>query len=607
MIGMKNKWLLCMLPHDTFLMPYGIMYISSALKNYGADVTTQNLTYLKEDIISFFKKMILVKKINVIGLSGYSWQCSELRKIIHIIKEISEDVTIVCGGGIITTQPIIAMEALEFADIGIIGEGEECICELDEVLEGKKKISDVPGIVYKDDNRKWILTAERKFIKNIDNRPLPDREGFGYSWFVQRSHPEPYIGIFNSRSCVFKCTFCYHYEPYRQRSLDSVFEELDFIMEKYNYPSFIHFYDELFSINKEHIKEFCKRIKEYKIEYEIYMRVTDITSDVVKLLQESGCRKIGLGLESYSNEILESMNKKITQQDIDRALKIIENEKIGFMGNFILGDINDTYETVKESLKFRDMHPEYNINIYMIRTLPGSYIYENAVQRGIIKDQVEFLRNDCPYVNISKMSDEEWTSLWDKCIEETIYCDKYLTDYDLVPISINGMNGYGNGIYKLNCPVCKKETLLNTTLMRYASKISCNNCNKQWDIDPLRFFKTENFNFSKEKKYTIWGCNSVAYHIIKRYEINDVHFDMVDINTNLIGRTIFSHKIKECNEVKNSNVVIIAAVGSRQKIIKNIRENYTNIKEVYCASIMKKRGEYKFYLRKVTDYEINMA
>lgn len=601
---MKKNWLLLMLPHDDFLMPYGIMYISSALKAHGVTVYTQNLTYLKKDIITFLQEMIYEKHIDVVAYGGFSWQCSIMRNLANTIKSVRRDVLVAIGGGIVTTNPVISMRAIENADIGMIGEGEECVCEIADALENNGDLSVIPGLVIKS-GEEYIMTGYRKYVEDIDKKPLPDREGFGYSIFVRRTFNRPYFGIFASRSCAFNCTFCFHHEPYRQRSLDSIFEELDLIVEEYDHPSFIHFYDELFSVNPERLEEFCNRIKQYNISYELYMRVTDITPELVLKLKASGCKAIGIGLESYSEKILASMNKHIHQCDIDNALKILDECQVGFMGNFILGDTEDTEETIKESLDYRKKHPEYNINIYMIRTLPGSTIYAKAVADGRIKDEVEFLRADCPYINVSKLSDDEWKRTFDMYLEERLYSPDYLTEFDLTPVSVNAHNGHGEGIYVMICPKCQGKTLFRTSLMRYSSKAACKHCNSRWDIDPIRYFKTEPFSFDEKACYAIWGCNSITYHLMKRYKrLADDDVVVVDMDKELQGHCIWGKDIQGALHTSEVDSLIITALASRERIIREVREKYPHIKNIFYPSIMQKGEQWYLYLHKCTKAEI---
>lgn len=47
----------------------------------------------------------------------------------------------------------------------------------------------------------------------------------------------------------------------------------------------------------------------------------------------------------------------------------------------------------------------------MIIAFPGSVLYKRAVRAGTIPDPVQFLKDGCPIVNVSSMSNEEFTQV----------------------------------------------------------------------------------------------------------------------------------------------------------------------------------------------------
>lgn len=60
-----------------------------------------------------------------------------------------------------------------------------------------------------------------------------------------------------------------------------------------------------------------------------------------------------------------------------------------------------------------EKHPQYAIILNFIVTYPGTPLYEYACEVGIIKkDEVQFIKDGCPAINVSRMSDSEisWLS-----------------------------------------------------------------------------------------------------------------------------------------------------------------------------------------------------
>lgn len=187
-----------------------------------------------------------------------------------------------------------------------------------------------------------------------------------------------------SRSCPYNCTFCFHSSgtKYRQRSLDSVFKELDMLTSKYTIKN-IAITDELFAAKKEYVNEFCVRIKKYNIGFSVALRVDIVTRELLTMLKDSGCLSIGYGLESADNKILKSMRKNITIEQIENALILTNEVGINMQANFIFGDIAETVETSNNTINWWLAHNEFQINLRFIIVFPGTYLYKYACEKKL--------------------------------------------------------------------------------------------------------------------------------------------------------------------------------------------------------------------------------
>lgn len=403
---------------QSYTFPLGIAYVSASLKQTGRNVITYNLNYKSGTIKENLEKVIREEQVDVIATGGLTAQYWQLERILTAAREVKPDVVTWVGGGIITSAPEAAMEALAIADYGMVGEGEATICELAEVAEGLRDPHSVKGLVFRE-NGAWVVTEPRPELMDLDALPFPDYEGFSFGELLDKKPTDIYAlnqGRFGmvsfGRSCPFNCTFCFHPSgtKYRKRSIDSVFEEIDYLIEHYHIKN-IAVTDELFVRKMEDAKEFCRRITQRGIGYVISLRVDMVNREMLTLLRDSGCLSIGFGLESADNSILASMKKHITVEQIDDAMGLCCELGLNCMGNFIFGDQNETYETAMNTINWWKNHPQYRIAMHMIILYPGSELYRIAVARGIIQDQVAFIKNGCPITNVSKMSQDEYRSV----------------------------------------------------------------------------------------------------------------------------------------------------------------------------------------------------
>lgn len=405
-----------------YIMPLGILYVSAALKaSKVANVYTVNLNHKEEADDIVLAHLIKENNIQIVGSTGISGQFIEVFPLMKLIKQINPNVITVVGGGMITADAISAMEAFDSSvDYGVIGEGEQTFVELVRALYSKTQIDDVNGLIYKN-KQEWKITSHREDEMNLDSLPLPDYEGFDYDKYLETNGEiengikySP-VAIIGGRSCKYNCTFCFHPSGsrYRQRSLDSIFFEIDYLISHYK-VNYIALREELFAADEQRVLDFCNRMKEYpSLVWSIQLRVDSVTERMVQALRESNCRYVFLGIESADNRILKSMRKNITIEQVERALELTINAGLDTRSTIILGDevesVESAYRTIRWWLEHRKRS---SIVIDMIIAFPGSTLYKNARKNGRIPDPVRFLREGCPIINLSTaMTDEEYMQL----------------------------------------------------------------------------------------------------------------------------------------------------------------------------------------------------
>jgi len=578
-------------PNQTYFFPIGMAYVSASLKQTGRNVFTYNLNYKEGSVEDNLRKVITENKIDVVMTGGLTGQYRQLKEIVDVVKKIKYDAVICVGGGIITASPAYAMEALEFVDYGMIGEGEITICELAETLEGLRDRHTVDGLVFKE-NGEWVLTSPRKEIMDLDSLPLPDYEGFEYGLILDKQNIEAlpangdrYGFVSFSRSCPFNCTFCFHPSgtKYRRRSMDNIFAEIDYLIEKYSIKN-ISVEDELFATNIDDVREFCKRIKERHLGFMISMRVDRVSAEMLMLLKESGCLSIGFGLESADNTILKSMRKHITVEQIEHALKLCQEIGITFQGNFIFGDQAETYETAMNTINWWKAHPEYQIKLVMIILYPGSELFNVALRKGLIKDPVQFIKDGCPYVNLSKMTDQEYrdvallTSLLVR--EETERLKNASVIYE----------GAGKVALTGQCPICGKQGLWeNLEVYRSMRGLICDGCGHAINVTVANYTDNQaeiNWKKLSSHKVAIWPVVASVSSFFEKVPTAAAADNLFLIDSSplkqggrLNNKTVYSSSILEEEQIDTVFISITTPVSG--DIIWEIEHSHPSVKNIF--------------------------
>lgn len=439
--------------------PVGLAYIASALKKAGHEVVglnpnnIQGFTSPFDMLANKLHQAITEHEPDLIGLGGLCNQYTFIKDAITIIRNQSK-IPIVLGGNIISKDKEFIFENLK-PDYGIIGEGEEAIVKLCEMLEGVIRVDLAESVRYvhtldvstsnyygtganpsaEIDNLCYWVGDEAKYTPvnygygNLDDRAFPDYEVFGVDDMVDnysmatrilyrysRAYPRP-MTIITARSCPFACTFCrYHDIPYRARSVENIMEEIKELYEKYEFNILI-IGDELFAVNKKRMVEFCEALIEAKEKYGWdfdWMFQTHpsakLDKETLGLAKESGCYFFSYGIESASSKVLESMNKKSNVGGLEKAVALARETGIGFGGNLIFGDPAESPETVYESLDFFQKYGWDNqIFTSLLQPYPGNALFDSCVERGMIPDKEDYYENIGGQVfNMTHLSNDQW-------------------------------------------------------------------------------------------------------------------------------------------------------------------------------------------------------
>ena len=333
------------------------------------------------------KKRIEGTKPDIVGMTAPTPPMKHVYKISEIVKEIYPNVPIVLGGLHPTVLPERTMKDGEKIDFIIVGEGEVTFVELLQALKSnRKEFSDIAGLGWRKDD-KIVINKRRELMPDLDEIPLPARDIFNLKLYypppTKKVSEENTTPIVTSRGCPFNCIHCIPRILWqgcvRYRSADNVVAEIEECVNKYNLREF-YFCDEIFTVNKKRAIEICNKIIEKKIRiyWICFSRANTIDSELVRVLKKAGCRKITIGLESGSQKILDLMRKNTTVQQGRKAVEIIRKEGVEVYGNFMLGNIGETVETIKETINFAKSLDLDNATFFITSPFPGTDLYQIA-------------------------------------------------------------------------------------------------------------------------------------------------------------------------------------------------------------------------------------
>jgi anaerobic magnesium-protoporphyrin IX monomethyl ester cyclase len=288
------------------------------------------------------------------------------------------------------------------ADFVILGEGEETLGELIDVLSGRSgaTIDSIAGVAWQGsppgDGGETVATGpasavvrttrERGPMKDLDALPLPSWDLVDiprYREIWRRRHGFFSLNMVTTRGCPYHCNWCAKPiwgQRYNVRSPESVVAELSFLKQTFK-PDFIWFMDDIMGLTPGWLSRFADlaQAQDAVVPFKSLNRADLLLRDgAVDGLRRAGARTVWIGAESGSQAILDAMEKGTRVEQIREATARLHEAGID-VGLFIqFGYPGETWERIRQTFRLVwDCMPE-DLGVSISYPLPGTKFYERV-------------------------------------------------------------------------------------------------------------------------------------------------------------------------------------------------------------------------------------
>jgi len=378
----RGKFSICPEP------PLGLAYLAASLLRYKNDLEIEIIDGFLLDNDKYME-VISNLEADIIGVTSTMSQLDEALRIPSLIK--NKNAKFILGGPGVTNLPSSKLYESGYSVI-CYGEGEKTIVELTRAFENKLALKDVNGISFLL-NGNEIRTPPRELIENLNDIPFPARELLDMEKYVsiwKEKMGFPCSQMVSSRGCPFSCRFCdksLFGKKVRFMSPSRIIEEMKQLYNTYS-VEMIYFEDELFTINRRRVLDFCDTIEKELPgkKWGANGRVETVDFEMLSKMRQAGCVELNFGVESGSQKILDFLGKGITVEQIKKAFKWVN--EVGINGGMYLiigvpgetqADIDMTKELIRES------EPKI-INLFYLTPFPGTEIFE--MTKHLIRNNV---------------------------------------------------------------------------------------------------------------------------------------------------------------------------------------------------------------------------
>ena len=321
---------------------------------------------------------------------------------------------IVYGGPLPSSVPELLLKKSSCHYI-VAGEGERSFPNLIESLKnGIEYPQDINGIFFLKEG--VLFGKPNDKIMQLNELSKPDFSLFDIDFYVNYlKETDQSFELMASRGCVGNCSFCYKFlgRGYSIRPPNSVLDEISYIRDHHGINKF-YFVDENFIHSKKFFYEFIQKKIKRKMDFSFIAqgRIDAIDEKLCKIGAENGLICISTGIESASQETLDRISKNITIEEIEAKMRLMRDCKIKVAANFIVGFPWDTENDYKLMIRFIEKNElSQQSKISYLTPLPKTRIYIDLLQKGIIKDEYEFIKSlgnlywEC-MINLTTMPDD---------------------------------------------------------------------------------------------------------------------------------------------------------------------------------------------------------
>ncbi len=253
-------------------------------------------------------KTVVAEKPQTVCFSCYIWN---IEKTLYICEKLKNNLNcqIILGGPEVSYRAQDVLQNYNFVDFILLGEGEESLPKLLDILAFNNTLNNADGLTYRQNGN--ILSTPEKIYNGTPVSP------YTKEFFDNLKGRICYIET--SRGCPFRCAFCLsgRCSPLRFFDIDTVKENI--IKLSQSGTKTVKFVDRTFNANAKRANKILLFIIEnYKVaipegvcfHFEIAGDI--LTKETLKILESApkGLFQLEIGMQSFNEQTLKSINRK---------------------------------------------------------------------------------------------------------------------------------------------------------------------------------------------------------------------------------------------------------------------------------------------------------
>lgn len=386
--------------------PAGFLHIAGYLLRQRPDMDIRIRDFGAENL-SLDAQVRAVREVapDILATSARSFLFPGAVRLAQAVKEAMPAVRIVAGGQHITLS----------------GPGESYPDCFDTVVFGEGELAMERLCAMHERGEDWPRTMQGGFLERLEHVP---------AWHLLESadcYRRAYTPLYTdsigsvvwSRGCPFNCFFCAGPGMWtgskprvRYRTPYSVAQELSDLVSLFGVRRlFVH--DDTLNASLSAVRPILEEIVRRDLPLQwgaAGLRANESLTPpwLFDLLWKAGCRYVSFGVESGDPEVLKKINRKVTLEEVERALALARERGFKTCAGFTIGHVwvepdgtldgereHHLARTVDYMRSLLNRGLLWSIQMSVVTPIPGAPLYDCVKDRGLLRyDDLQELGND---------------------------------------------------------------------------------------------------------------------------------------------------------------------------------------------------------------------
>ncbi len=335
---------------------------------------------------------VLAFNPDLVGFSAYVWSLPCFLEVARRLRQEIPDCTIIFGGPsarpeMFSIEPYC--KGVDIIDGLVIQHGEETIRDIIHSDRSAEAFLKIPGMAVPQ-NGQWAITPPRASAR-LEDLASPAQLGLipRGSWHYLETY----------RGCPMSCSFCQWGRAQAPRdvlSMERIAAELS-AFEANEAFGVVHL-DAGLTLNERAFRNFSAAEREVgflrksRLSCEVYP--AHLTVPHVEFLQSVGCSYIGVGLQSYNEEVLKNVDRSARPEKFDTIVRRLVSAVGNVAVEIILGLPGDSLESFKQTAE-RALEFGADVHAFHCLVLPDAFLTKAPDEFNLDFDPITLKVKSC--------------------------------------------------------------------------------------------------------------------------------------------------------------------------------------------------------------------